>query len=173
MDGALEEEAPLLHDEAGSDRNHDRETRAQTTHSLSTVVFYFMAMHFLLAFCEMILVAPLIKLFEESLCLSHYDFPTGGVEESLCKIPQIQRPLATIRGWKAMFDTLPGIPTLSVITKNAYGVSVLLVAIPMGKLGDNYGRRKIMALALAGVAFSLSEIFTVCKSCPQSVLSRR
>ncbi|PMD16503.1 MFS general substrate transporter [Hyaloscypha hepaticicola] len=113
---------------------------------LTTIVFYFMTIHFLLAFCEIILVAPLTRLFENSLCLSHFDFPVGGIDESLCKIPEIQRPLATIRGWKSMFDTIP----------------VLLVAVPIGRLGDYHGRRKIMALALVGVAGSLCEIFTVC-----------
>lgn len=39
---------------------------------------------------------------------------------------------------------------------------VLLVAIPIGKLGDHHGRRKIMALSLIGVAASLVEIFVVC-----------
>ena len=39
---------------------------------------------------------------------------------------------------------------------------VLLVAIPIGKLGDHHGRRKIMALSLVGVAVSLVEIFVVC-----------
>ncbi len=80
---------------------------------LTTIVFYFMKIHFFLAFCEIILVAPLIKLFENSLCLSHFDFPVGGIDESLCKIPEIQKPLATIRGWKSMFDTIPGILILS------------------------------------------------------------
>jgi MFS family permease len=41
-------------------------------------------------------------------------------------------------------------------------VSVLLVAVPIGKLGDHHGRRKIMAMALFGVVGSLCEIFTVC-----------
>jgi hypothetical protein len=76
---------------------------------LSLVIIYFMSIHFLLAFCEIILVAPLIKLFENSLCQSHYGFPIGGVDESLCKITEIQAPLATIRGWKSMFDTIPGV----------------------------------------------------------------
>ncbi len=40
---------------------------------------------------------------------------------------------------------------------------MLLVAIPIGKLGDHHGRRKILALALLGVAGSLVEVFTVCK----------
>ena len=75
---------------------------------LYTIVLYFMAIHFLVAFCEMILVAPLIKLFEQSLCLRHYNFPSGGVAESQCKILEIQHELATIRGWKSLFDTLPG-----------------------------------------------------------------
>ncbi|KAF8848547.1 hypothetical protein BDZ45DRAFT_753703 [Acephala macrosclerotiorum] len=106
------------------------------TPPLAHIVLYFMAIHFLLAFCEMILVAPLIKIFENSLCLTFYDFPVDGVREILCKVPEIQAPLATIR--------------------------VLLVAIPFGRLGDRHGRKKIMGLAVLGVAFSLVEIFVVC-----------
>jgi hypothetical protein len=82
---------------------------------LSHLVLYFMAIHFLLAYCELILVAPLIKLFEQSLCIVYYDIhdpsvigPGGGILESLCKIQEIQAPLATIRGWKSMLDTIPG-----------------------------------------------------------------
>ncbi len=43
---------------------------------------------------------------------------------------------------------------------------MLLVAIPIGRLGDHHGRRKILALALVGVAGSLIEVFTVCE-CPK------
>ncbi|KAF4634520.1 hypothetical protein G7Y89_g3589 [Cudoniella acicularis] len=140
------EDAPLLSPEVPE---HDGQTANESTSvskSLPVIVLYFMAIHFLLAFCELILVAPLIKLFENSLCLSHYNFPQNGINEELCKIPEIQVPLATIRGWKSMFDTIP----------------VLLVTIPTGRLGDRYGRRKIMALALFGVVGSLSEVFVVC-----------
>ncbi|KAK2627797.1 hypothetical protein QTJ16_002443 [Diplocarpon rosae] len=143
-----EEEEPLL-------RNHvqpqfhgqvDPRTTFQEAKPLSRIVFYFMAIHFLLAFTEIILVAPFVRLFENSLCLSHYGFPDGGVDEAMCKIQQVQGPLATIRGWKSTFDTIP----------------VLLVAVPFGKLGDRLGRRKIMAMSLLGVAGSLTEIFVVC-----------
>jgi hypothetical protein len=103
-------ETPLLDDRPRSngEARNDQESILKRAKPLTNLVLYFMTIHFLLAFCEIILVAPLIKLFENSLCLSYFDFPDGGVEESLCKIPEIQRPLATIRGWKSMFDTIPG-----------------------------------------------------------------
>lgn len=46
--------------------------------------------------------------------------------------------------------------------RNADRYIVLLVAIPIGNLGDRYGRRNIMALSLIGVGLSLVEIFIVC-----------
>jgi hypothetical protein len=100
-----EEEEHLLEDEpppypVGAYPESDMPVTAQ--------IIYFMSIHFLLAFCEMILVAPLVRLFEESLCQSHYGFPSVGVPEHMCKGPEIQDPLATIRGWKSMFDTIPG-----------------------------------------------------------------
>jgi hypothetical protein len=111
---------PLLNGQ--SKRNDDvqdnQENILKRAKPLTTIVFYFMTIHFLLAFCEIILVAPLIRLFENSLCLSHFDFPLGGIDESLCKIPEIQRPLATIRGWKSMFDTIPGIRILSEVVQS-------------------------------------------------------
>lgn len=64
----------------------------------------------------MVLIAPLISLFEYSLCHSYYNFPEPNfrldnreVISEMCKIPEIQGPLATIRGWKSFGDTVPGI----------------------------------------------------------------
>ena len=103
------EDEPLLSSNTLVDAQHnDQHAVLPAARPLSTLILYFMAIHFLLAFAEIILVAPLIRLFENSLCLTHYGFPDGGVAEALCKIPEIQRPLATIRGWKSMFDTIPG-----------------------------------------------------------------
>jgi hypothetical protein len=155
-----EEEESLLQN--GDSRRSAKRPTAAPLSPFSAPIFYFLAIHFLLAFCEMILVAPLIKLFEESLCLRHYSFPPGGVPEKMCKIPEIQHPLATIRGWKATFDTIPGTPFFLDPQLFSDMCPVLLVAIPIGKLGDHYGRRKIMALSLFGVAASLVEIFIVC-----------
>jgi hypothetical protein len=104
-DTPLLDSQPRSSEAAGS----DQESILRRARPLTSLVLYFMTIHFLLAFCEIILVAPLIRLFENSLCLSYFDFPPGGVKEALCKIPEVQRPLATIRGWKSMFDTIPGL----------------------------------------------------------------
>jgi len=137
------EAGPLL---SNSQPRHDEDEEADKP-SFDRLVLYFMIIHFLLGFCQIILVAPLIRLFENSLCLSYYGFPTAGVEESICKIPEIQGPLATIRGWKSTLDTIP----------------VLVVAIPLGRMGDIWGRRKILMLSLFGVVLSLAEILIVCE----------
>ncbi|TVY56613.1 Efflux pump ustT, partial [Lachnellula cervina] len=141
---SAQQNSPSAHTPLLSNQEPDQVSAPVTP--LSVLILYFMAIHFLLAFCEIIIVAPLIKLLENSLCLSYYNFPGNGVQEELCKIPDIQGPLATLRGWKSSFDTIP----------------VLLVAVPFGRLGDRYGRRKILATALVGVAASLCEIFVVC-----------
>ncbi len=105
------EDAVLL----GTRDDADQSSDLEVTRPLSNLVLYFMAIHFLLAFAEIILVAPLIKLYETSLCWKYYDFPMGGIREDMCKIAEIQRPLATIRGWKSMFDTIPGMVLCLVV----------------------------------------------------------
>ena len=101
------EEAPLIGRHIGRGRDLN-DSVSKWTNSIFIVTAYFMMIHFLLGFCEIILVAPLIKLIEGSLCLSYYNFPGEGIEESQCKGIEIQRSLAKIRGWKSLFDTLPG-----------------------------------------------------------------
>ncbi|KAH6706205.1 hypothetical protein BKA61DRAFT_455952, partial [Leptodontidium sp. MPI-SDFR-AT-0119] len=73
-----------------------------------------MGIHFCLAFCEIVLAVPLIKLFEQSLCFSYYSVhdPSiiengGSIPEALCKVVEIQQDLATIRGWKSLLDIVP------------------------------------------------------------------
>lgn len=106
--------------------SRDRKSILSDAAPLSRPVLYFMTIHFLLAYCELILVAPLIKLFEQSLCITYYDVhdpgvigPGGGIPELLCKIQEIQAPLATIRGWKSLFDTIPGQNMLPLMQKVA------------------------------------------------------
>ena len=103
------ETVPLLANNA----LQDRATRISkgsliTPCRLSGLIFYFMTIHFLLAFCEIILNVPLQRLFENSLCLKYYNFPDGGVPEGSCKVSEIQYNLAILRGWKSMLDNIPG-----------------------------------------------------------------
>jgi hypothetical protein len=104
------ETTPLLADDALQDRPHSMSKLGVLSSSrrLSGLIFYFMMIHFLLAFCDIILNAPLQRLFENSLCLKYYNFPESGVPEGSCKISEIQYNLAILRGWKSMFDNIPG-----------------------------------------------------------------
>lgn len=98
-----------------SDEDGENDSSTTTPTSLNHIILYFMAIHFLLAFAGIILVAPLIRLFENSLCLKHYGFPDGGVEESLCKVAEVQQPLATIRGWASSFDMIASMDVLWIL----------------------------------------------------------
>lgn len=107
---AAPETTPLLADDAIQDGPHSKSKPGvlYSSSRLSGLIFYFMMIHFLLAFCDIILNAPLQRLFENSLCLKYYNFPESGVPEGSCKISEIQYNLAILRGWKSMFDNIPG-----------------------------------------------------------------
>ena len=65
-----------------------------------------MTIHFCIAFTDIITTAPLIRLFEESLCKVFYG--VMGIDEGKCKVKAIQRELAGVRGVKGGLDMLPG-----------------------------------------------------------------
>lgn len=90
----------------------------------------FMAIHFSLAFFEIIINAPQLYLFEQSLCSSYYRIHdpnlighNGWIEESYCKLAEIQHQLATVRGWKSFFDTLPGAKSLEFCVLSCLEIS--------------------------------------------------
>ncbi|RDW80858.1 hypothetical protein BP5796_05556 [Coleophoma crateriformis] len=114
-DNQSREDEPLFRGEDSYQPSGRRSPSPSAPPSLRTLFLFFMALHFLIAFCEMILVAPLIRIFENSLCFKYYQVhdpsvigPGDSIEESLCKITDIQVSLASIRGWKSLFDTIPG-----------------------------------------------------------------
>lgn len=119
---------PLVSQETApnsTEASRNKKTALNDAAPLPRLVLYFMAIHFLLAYCELILVAPLIKLFEQSLCITYYDVhdptvigPDGDISELLCKIQEIQAPLATIRGWKSMLDTIPGLDNFPLLKES-------------------------------------------------------
>ena len=93
---------------------------------ISHVFLSCLLLYFLVEMYDMITIAPLVALFEQSICRSYYEIhdpssirPGGSVAEHLCKIDSIQEELAIVRGWKLAFDTIPGQScTLDVCTFN-------------------------------------------------------
>jgi hypothetical protein len=113
------ETTPLLGNEALQEGSHLNSSPSATSSSrhLSSLIFYFMTIHFLLAFCDIILNAPLQRLFENSLCLKYYNFPESGVPEGTCKVSEIQYDVAILRGWKSMFDNIPGQSIVGIVCR--------------------------------------------------------
>lgn len=69
----------------------------------------------LLDFGDMLRTTPKIRLFELSICRRYYLAhdrsrigPGGNVDESLCKVDEIQESLALVRGWLGLFEGVPG-----------------------------------------------------------------
>lgn len=82
---------------------------------LSTLAKYCLLLEFLVEFSNNVLTVPIISLFENAICETYYHGHSQNVlgmsksiDESLCKIPPVQAELATLRGWKAFFETISG-----------------------------------------------------------------
>lgn len=95
---------------------------------------------------------PKLRMLELSLCRDYYAAidPSvigrdGSVPEHLCKVPEIQSALATMRGILGMIEGIPG----------------LVLAIPYGLLADSKGRRLVTGLSLLGFIFRDLWAFTV------------
>ncbi|KAK5051959.1 hypothetical protein LTR84_002763 [Exophiala bonariae] len=91
-----------------------------------------------------------VQILERIYCNEWYDkHPTDRVTfqsqipESLCKIPQVQQQLSTLKGWAEFFGAAPA----------------LIVSIPVGKLTDIYGRR-IFGIATLTSLF-LAQLWTM------------
>lgn len=67
--------------------------------------------------------APQTRLFEAIYCAKWFKThdlkligESGWVDEQYCKIDAVQSQVASLKGWLAMFDQLPGFTPLSIIT---------------------------------------------------------
>ncbi|KAK2606486.1 hypothetical protein N8I77_005229 [Diaporthe amygdali] len=92
---------------------------------------------------------PRIQMLEMGLCREYYQTrdpgvigPGGSVPERLCKLRDIQSPLARLRGFLGLLEGLPG----------------LLFAVPYGILADASGRRLVAGACLVG--FILRDAWT-------------
>jgi len=89
------------------------------------------------------IIAPAqIQIYERIYCSEWYGkHPADPVAygddipESMCKIPQVQQQVSTLKGWQEFFGAAPG----------------LLVSIPLGMLTDVYGRRVLAIVTLSAL----------------------
>ena len=91
---------------------------------LPHLVVYCLTLYFLVEMFDMVTIAPLTALLEQSLCRTWYRShdpslisPGGSVEEQFCKIEPIQAEVAVLRGWKLAFDALPGTAIVRLASK--------------------------------------------------------
>ena len=87
------------------------------------------SLQFCTYFAKHMIEVPTIQLFEQAICNRYYSnqslhlpLPAPDIDETLCKVPAIQKELATLTGLKFTFDALPG----------------LLTALYYGSIADRY-----------------------------------
>lgn len=95
---------------------------------------------------------PRIRMLEMGLCREYYETrdpgvigPDGSVPERLCKLRDIQSPLARLRGFLGLLDGVPG----------------LLFAVPYGILADARGRKLVAGACLLGLILRDAWTFVV------------
>ncbi|PYI07462.1 MFS general substrate transporter [Aspergillus sclerotiicarbonarius CBS 121057] len=109
-------------------------------------------------FASSLRIAPTNQLLELSVCRSYYRSvdpstiaPDGTVPARICKIHEIQREVAVLRGWLGLAEALPG----------------LLLAIPYGLLAQRYGRKLVATLGLSGEIIANLWIWFACHYFPR------
>jgi hypothetical protein len=70
----------------------------------------------------------------------------GPPTEEMCKIPGVQNAVATLFGFQAFFDGLPG----------------LILAMPYGVLADQIGRKRILVLSMLGQVLGGCWVLFIC-----------
>jgi MFS family permease len=109
---------------------------------------------FVLMLGSYLLTTPQLRVYEDIICRHYYDKIKGehhvvlteDIDESLCKIDEIQEELAIVVGGSTVADNVPS----------------LLFALPYGVLGDKIGRKRVFGLALMGIVLSLLYTLVVC-----------
>ena len=82
---------------------------------LSTPLTLPFVAYILISFATLLLEVPIVRLIEGSICNRYYSSADNAtyiaveqIDESACKVPQVQSLLAKLVGWKMSFDAIPG-----------------------------------------------------------------
>jgi MFS family permease len=90
---------------------------------------------------------PIQRMLEDIVCRTYYEsinsvdlnFDLGlPIPEDKCKIPPVQREMATLNGWDMTFQNIPG----------------LIMSVPYAVLSDKYGRKLVWGLVGLGILMS-------------------
>lgn len=109
-------------------------------------VVFILLMLFVDGFGYFVAQAPTTQLFENIAC--HHYYQTATITEPLlCKVPEVQKEIASVFGWQAFFDGIPS----------------LILALWYGALADRYGRRGVLFLSLLGQTLGQAWVLLICK----------
>lgn len=155
------EQSPLLghnHDpDPDPDPNSTENDIAQQRKALRPrVMLLVMALIFGLELGVAMFTPPSAAIMERILCRDFYpEFSNGTssaewVPHGDCKIPEVQTPLAMLRGWLSTFEAIPA----------------MLTAMPWGILSDRWGRKPVMTCGIAGMVLNSAFATLVCRSGP-------
>ena len=168
---------------SGAAPNRPRIRRASVSIAITLdnrrkVIFFvviILAIVFAVDVAAFMVIAPVQRIWESILCRDYYQEhdPSrigwdGNVEESLCKIPPIQKPLAKLRGWSSTVEVLPG--TCAPCLYERYCdemrlrfLAAMLFKIPYGILADKIGRKPVAVMSLCGILASTIWVSCVCE----------
>ena len=71
------------------------------------IYFLIFGLHVVIQFVFCLSDIPEIALFERVICRQHYGYPES-VDESMCRLSEVQDKLAYFRGLKGALDSIPG-----------------------------------------------------------------
>lgn len=136
-------ETPLL---PQTSRFEDEESTTIHPHRhLTHVVVVILVSIFLLELGDYMMRAPSMRVLEDIICRKFYesttpfDSPiTRPIPEHKCKVPSVQVKVAMVKGWNEALSCMPAI----------------FLAIPYGYLGDRFGRKMPLLLAIFGILLS-------------------
>ena len=101
-------------------------------------------------------------IMERILCRDFYpEFANGTssaewIPDGDCKVPEVQAPLAMLRGWALTFEAIPA----------------LLSAVPWGILSDRWGRKPVMTIGVLGIVLNATFATLVCElNTPRPIVS--
>ena len=169
----VDEQSTLLKHDDLAETPHGQESLPATANSPPISLIYVrygcILLNFLVEMCDMIIIVPTIALLERSICYTYYAEhdphvigPGGLVNERLCKIGPVQEQLAVLRGWKALFEALPGHITVWLGLELSDWFTVMLVAIPLGTVADRFGRKLVFYSSIFGSVTALLWTLLIC-----------